>query len=109
MKEFARFISTGLRDSDSFYRIGGEEFVVLFQRGDFEGIKKRLDAIKTGLEKHLFEFGGNSRKITFSAGLFHSSKCSEPDLGADDVLRIADNALYSSKANGRNQITVFSS
>ena len=57
---------------------------------------------------HPFEFRGNSRKITISAGLFHSSKCSEPDLNADDVLRIADNALYSSKANGRNQITVFS-
>ena len=108
LKEFASFVSIGLRDSDSFYRIGGEEFVILFQRGEFEGVMKRLDAIRTGLEMHPFELRGNSRKITISAGLFHSSKCSEPDLSADDVLRIADNALYSSKANGRNQITVFS-
>jgi len=108
LKEFASFVSIGLRDSDSFYRIGGEEFVILFRRGEFEGVMKRLDAIRTGLEMHPFELRGNSRKITISAGLFHSSKCSEADLNADDVLRIADNALYSSKANGRNQITVFS-
>ena len=108
LKEFANFVSIGLRDSDSFYRIGGEEFVILFRRGDFEGIKKRLDDIRKGLEVHLFEFRGNSHKITISAGLFHSSRCSETDLSADDVLRIADNALYSSKANGRNQITIFS-
>ena len=108
LKEFASFVSIGLRDSDSFYRIGGEEFVVLFRRGEFEGVMKRLDAIRTGLEMHPFELRGNSRKITISAGLFHSSKCSEADFNADDVLRIADNALYSSKTNGRNQITVFS-
>ena len=108
LKEFASFVSIGLRDSDSFYRIGGEEFVILFRRGEFEGVMKRLDAIRTGLEMHPFELRGNSRKITISAGLFHSSKCSEPDLNADDVLRMADDALYSSKTNGRNQITVFS-
>ena len=108
LKEFANFVLTRLRDSDSFYRIGGEEFVVLFQRGDFEGISKRLDDIRINLEKHSFELGGDVHGITISAGLFYSGKCSELDLTADDVLRLADNALYSSKANGRNEVTVFS-
>lgn len=108
LKEFANFVSISLRDSDSFYRIGGEEFVILFRRGEFEGIAKRLEAIRIDLEKHPFALGGNSHKITISAGLFYSSKYSEFDLSADDVLRLADNALYSSKANGRNKITVYS-
>ena len=38
LKEFAKLASSQLRDSDSFYRIGGEDFVILFMRGKLDGI-----------------------------------------------------------------------
>ena len=108
LKEFAKLASSQLRNSDSFYRIGGEEFVILFKRGKLDGVFQKIESIRKTLENHYFTSGKNSHAITLSIGLFHSSKYLGPELSADKILQLADDALYFSKSNGRNQLTLSS-
>ena len=75
-------------------------------RGKLDGICQKIESIRNTIEKHCFVSGENSHAITLSIGLFHSSKYLGHELNADKILQLADDALYSSKSNGRNQLTL---
>lgn len=97
IKEFAQFLKGTLRSSDAVIRYGGDEFVCVMPkttRQDVEWIYRRI--LKRCKEK---QFSG--LKITLSAGI-----ASYPDdgRGFDDLLKIADQALYDAKRGGRDQI-----
>ena len=79
-------------------RIGGEEFVVVFNAPAQE-VEIALERFRRELETKTFEFEGHSMRITVSIGCY-----SEYEDSMDAVLRIADQRLYCAKENGRNQI-----
>jgi len=85
-------------------RIGGEEFMLLLPDTDTARAQKRAERIRQAIEKISVRYGEkNLPKITISVGL-----SVYPDHGAipQDLMKTADDALYTSKANGRNQVTV---
>jgi len=87
------------RDCDVVARVGGDEFVVIF-----EGLvdKKRLHKIGDRIVAQLEEpvvFDGKMCRISGSIGFTTSDFYDGPDL--DQMLSDADVALYASKNNGR--------
>ena len=87
-------------------RIGGEEFMLLLPETDVDQGRQRTEHVRQAIERISVRYGEKTLpKITISIGL-----SVYPDHGANpqELMRTADNALYKSKANGRNQVTVAS-
>ena len=108
LKTIGCLITDHARPQDFVARYGGEEFIFCYT-----SICNRAEAIKLAeqlhkrVEKYPFE-GGTAQpdgKLTVSMGISFSTG-NEPR-ALDELIAQADHALYQSKANGRNGITVF--
>ena len=90
-----------LRESDFAGRFGGEEFLVLLPDTDVEGARLVAEKIRTTVSA--IRVPGVERDITASAGvadlLAHGGT-------AASMLREADRALYTAKADGRDRTVV---
>lgn len=100
--EIAKILIENIREEDNVYRAGGEEFVMLFNRITQEEAINRVNKIRLILQEHLFVFNAFAFRITISGGLYH------PDIiqanSVQEILKLADVALYEAKHLGRNQI-----
>ncbi|MEM7082211.1 MAG: GGDEF domain-containing protein [Pseudomonadota bacterium] len=94
--EVCRRITARIRQTDSLYRIGGEEFVVITHN---EHIRSAA-ALAEELRKEVAEVPCSGVDVTLSVGVAElvSDETSKEWLGR------ADEALYDAKARGRNQV-----
>ena len=104
--EFLKYVSSTLRlslqDKGFIFRYGGDEFVVLFSTTDPKQAFSLAKQFNLVMRNRPFLFNGRLFKITISCGL-----ATYPDdgKGAEDLLKVADKALYFSKRFGRNTTT----
>lgn len=102
LREIAKILTDNVREEDSVYRSGGEEFVILFNRITQEEALNRTNKIRLKIQDHLFSHNDYSIHLTISGGLYH------PDLkqakNVQEVLKCSDVALYDAKGLGRNKI-----
>jgi diguanylate cyclase (GGDEF)-like protein len=82
-------------------RMGGEEFGVILLT-DPKNAELAAQRMCRAIEAAPFEYGGKRRTITISIGLAHMT----PTDDAQSALRLADEALYQAKHQGRNQVVV---
>ncbi|NNJ90344.1 MAG: GGDEF domain-containing protein [Gammaproteobacteria bacterium] len=94
---FATLMEKNFRYSDFLFRFGGEEFVVILNNSDDEGIAYALEKFRKAVEA--FEFP--SGQLTVSIGFTEIISTIPPAL----LLESADKALYQSKEQGRNRVT----
>lgn len=105
LKELVTLVkTTQIRGNDFFARTGGEEFCLLLLGSKINEAKDVAERIRHKIEDHNFEFQGIKMPITVSLGI--SSK-SDADRTWQEIFDRADKALYASKYNGRNQVSVF--
>lgn len=93
------------REQDKIFRFGGEEFVIsLSETGEAEAFRL-VEQMREAFAAEVFtaEEQGVEFQCTFSAGI---AATESPDESKDDLLEKADQALYKSKACGRNQVTL---
>lgn len=90
------------RECDHLYRAGGEEFVLILNRVQLREATTVLEKIRSAIAAHPLSYEGRTIRVTISAGLCHSSQWGK--VGAKEVIRIADEALYIAKNAGRNRI-----
>ena len=95
--EFTELISNNSRSTDSFFRWGGEEFVMICPEVDKEKILIHADKLRQKVELHKFKTVGNK---TISIGI----TLSKNDDTIDSLVHRADEALYMAKNSGRNKI-----
>ncbi|STQ44150.1 Bacteriophytochrome cph2 [Ewingella americana] len=94
------------RNTDVITRFGGEEFAAILPDTDLKGAwivaRQIMEAIETLGIKHSFsEFN----RVTISQGIATYTPRENPDIeDQSDIVSAADQALYISKNNGRNQI-----
>lgn len=91
-----------VREGDICCRIGGEEFALLMPGiGRQEG-EAAFNRIASAIRMPMLIEGGE-RSITISGGI---STMSSHDIRAEEILRLADRALYEAKRNGRDRVVV---
>jgi diguanylate cyclase (GGDEF)-like protein len=88
-----------VRGSDFAGRYGGEEFLMLLPGADQEGALVLAEKVRCAIEA--LEFQQPELKVTASLGI---ATFPLDALDADALVRIADRALYSAKAKGRNRV-----
>lgn len=100
LRRFAEVASSSLRSTDSAYRYGGEEFVLLFPHTDVSGAREAVERLRLEFGRTPVAFGGSHIQASCSGGVV--GLCSA-DAGPGDLLRRADAALYAAKESGRNR------
>jgi len=105
LKEFTNLVrSLGvIQQKDIFARYGGEEFCLLMPSTTLEDAAKTADLLRGKIQAHEFLYDGKRIPVTSSLGV--SELRSDMD-SASDLIKSADRALYESKENGRNRVTV---
>ncbi|MGE7885074.1 diguanylate cyclase [Bacillus sp. NPDC094077] len=100
LKQVGRILREISTFPDLAFRKGGEEFALLIpKKGIAYGIRMG-EQIRTAVEKHSFQLlDGTKIKITVSVGI------SEYEESPEQFIQAADDALYYSKRNGRNQVS----
>lgn len=101
LKGVAQHLLDNLRSSDAVFRIGGEEFLLILPRANALEARARLDSICRDLAAHPLPTRGGARYVTLSAGL---ALWPEQGQALDELLQVADAALYQAKHEGRNRV-----
>ncbi len=97
LKHYTKIIQESLRESDTFCRIGGEEFIIILPHTNKEQAVKIADKLRKTIEQ--------SKKIipiTMSFGVTQYISGESEDY----LFKRVDNALYRAKENGRNRVEV---
>lgn len=97
----ANLIRVSVREDDSAFRIGGEEFCVILPSTSIKKAKEVAERIRMQVAEELYEFGTEKISITISCGVAESKHDNETNL---NLLKIADHRLYAAKNKGRNQV-----
>lgn len=99
--EAAERIRRALRSYDMAGRYGGEEFLIVMPGWSSERAPQRIDDLLEAIRQRPFRYGGEELKITCSIGV----STFQPGVDLPDILQLlkrADDALYVSKASGRD-------
>jgi diguanylate cyclase (GGDEF)-like protein len=97
-----QIIKSCLRTMDCAYRYGGEEFTIILPETTGEEAKNVAHRIKSSVEiESFFPEGGDVVNITISIGVTEYFKKEQ----LSTFIQRADQAMYNSKAKGRNAIS----
>jgi len=105
LKVIATKLSENLRSIDLAGRWGGEEFILILPDTTAKQAQEIINRIRKNIAKIPFTPSSTSKEfnVTVSFGISNSSLT---DIPLEEILAKADKALYSAKANGRNQVVV---
>ncbi|MEO0759118.1 MAG: diguanylate cyclase [Cyanobacteria bacterium J06648_16] len=92
------------RRTDLVARYGGEEFAILLPATDAAGSQQVADQIQTQLAQRQWPHSTNSASPYVSMSIGVSSLYPRTTLSTDVLIRLADEALYAAKLQGRNRI-----
>jgi len=105
LRAIAKILLNELRAVDKIARYGGEEFACLIPETDSQGGYEVAERLRSSIEKASIKLpGGELLSITISFGVVSFS---EGFKQIEEMVGAVDNALYESKHNGRNRVTVF--
>ena len=93
------------RDSDQLARYGGEEFLVILPESERDQGQRYAERLRQEIAATPFKYNGIELWITVSVGVAHWDGQSPPPTKAE-FIRTADRALYRSKEQGRNRVTL---
>jgi diguanylate cyclase (GGDEF)-like protein len=102
LKGVAEIIRAQSRRADFVARYGGEEFAVVLPNTNGPSAMNLAKRIHTAINHRVFDDGHHKAQITASLGI--SSHPSDEAKTAEDLIDLADRALYAAKAKGRNRI-----
>lgn len=99
----AAAIQDSVRGIDIAARYGGEEFAVILTETDKKGAIVAAEKIRNAIEEQRFrdEGGDTTHNVTVSIGV-SSYPADTKEL--KELVRMADNALYTAKREGKNRV-----
>ncbi|MGY4829966.1 diguanylate cyclase [Sphaerotilaceae bacterium SBD11-9] len=94
-----------VRGGDLIARMGGEEFLIVFDQASLEWSRDACERLRQAVESHAWEQLAPGLRVTVSLGLWvGDARCEMAQL-----LERADAALYQAKNEGRNRVVVAAS
>lgn len=100
LRLFVAVVAKCLRQVDVFGRMGGEEFAVLMPETAQKGALIAAERIRQAVEREKLNQGGQELSVTVSVGAVVGTHT------VDDALKLADEALYRAKREGRNRVVM---
>ncbi|MDS1029806.1 PAS domain S-box protein [Bacillota bacterium LX-D] len=104
LKAASQVCKKTLRITDFFGRIGGEEFVALLVNTDTGAAIDMAERLRSNLANLGVEFNNTPVYFTVSIGV---ATLNQEDTSFENILKRADEALYSAKKAGRNRVTLY--
>ena len=99
LRTVANTASSQLRVMDVVARLGGDEFAALLPEADQEDAQVIVSKVQRSL---LGEMRKNDWPVTFSIGVL---TCTEMPGTVGELIKMADDLMYSVKKNGRNNVS----
>jgi two-component system, cell cycle response regulator len=106
LREVARAIRTAVRETDFIARYGGEEFAVLLPKTHLAGALTVAERMSQAIRAAR---SGPDASIRVTASFGVSGFPGRGVTTADQLFKTADDALFRSKREGRNKISLFQS
>ncbi|WDE09698.1 diguanylate cyclase [Thalassomonas haliotis] len=105
LKALASFLNQFFRAGDAFCRYGGEEFAFALSIEKGSALNSLSSRLMTGIRALKIAFSSNKNlSITVSIGFKICN--SAPDIDLETEIKKADIALYQSKKEGKNRVTI---
>lgn len=101
LKAIAALFTQSLREQDIAGRIGGEEFLIILPETTIDGAFQLAVRIRMNVENFVLNYRSHKIKTTISAGVCQYEN-SITDI--NELLEIADQALYETKRSGKNRV-----
>ena len=119
LTEVSATLRSKLRATDIIGRIGGEEFAVVLVNTALDEAERIAEQLRAEIKKLSFTHEGKTFSVSMSFGIagfaaYHIDRRALRNNNMNDhvlhdqkrLLAVADQALYQSKENGRDQVTV---
>jgi len=106
LKDVSELLKKSIRSYDCPVRYGGEEFIVILPETPADKAVNIAERLRKIIEKHEFQDPEKPHvkaNVTISLGVAQW----EPDISMKELIERADTALYISKSNGRNRVTLY--
>ena len=102
LKALAKKLIDETKNGDLIARFGGEEFCVVLKNVSNEDAVKFFVNLRAHIANCIIQLKKEQIKFTISIGVAFSMS----DYRLDEILELADEALYRAKQNGRNRVEI---
>ncbi|HOJ39448.1 MAG TPA: GGDEF domain-containing protein, partial [bacterium] len=104
LAQLGHFFRTHIRGSDIACRYGGEEFTLVMPDASLRDVVRRAEELRVAVKDLRVHYQGQLLgSITLSLGI---AVYPEHGTTADELIRLADAALYRAKKEGRDRVLV---
>ncbi|MFN2267963.1 MAG: diguanylate cyclase, partial [Desulfonatronovibrio sp.] len=104
LRHFAHLLMKNLRQMDVAGRVGGEEFSIILPHTDMDGAYAIAERLRQSIAATPVNYQGHKIHFTVSIGIASYQKDIKNE---DEMFRMADNALYKAKSQGRNLVAIY--
>jgi diguanylate cyclase (GGDEF)-like protein len=104
IRQVGQLLRQSLRETDTVFRYGGEEFVLIMPNTDAAQASASVERIRASFDAWAWP----NRPVTVSAGVATAQAASigrDESWSVEQLIARADKALYASKKSGRNRVT----
>jgi len=98
LAQFAKVLTSNVRDTDTVGRLGGDEFGVLLTHATFEQAQKKADSLAAALRAAPATWAGQPLEASFAYGAFEVKQGDNADI----AMARADEAMYAQKKARRS-------
>ena len=102
IREMGKIITTSFRKTDIPGRIGGEEFAVVLKNASLKEAKKVAEKVRELVARRKVIYEEQEISLTVSIGVAAIRGNTDDINDIEDILKVADDALYKAKDQGRN-------
>jgi diguanylate cyclase (GGDEF)-like protein len=101
LKAVAVSLKKGVRDSDYLARYGGEEFAIILPEANIDNAFLVAERLRENIRSLNITYRENNIDLTMSFGV--ACTPSTQSISSDSLIKMADDALYTAKKQGRNR------